>query len=138
MEPSPGTLAVTALVPGLAASVSVARASPSWPVVTITVVPEPLSVPEPLVTVNVTCTFETGLPFPSTTRTSNGSGNVVPAVAVWPYPHTPRMAVNRPPAYVGSELNGMNVTVPTMLSPDACGLIELRGPSESPQKLFVA
>src|SRR5215472_2555173 len=96
--------------------------------------PAPLSVPAPAVTWNVTCTFATGLPFPSTTRTSNGSGNVVPAVAAWPDPHTPRIAVNRPPGYAGTELNGMKVTEPTMLSPEACGLIGVRGPSESPQK----
>ena len=86
--PSPGTAASTLLVPGFGPRVRKHSALPPAAVVTFSTANLSRSFPAPEVTVKVTATFSSPLPFRSLTETTNGSSNREP---VHPRPSSPEI-----------------------------------------------
>jgi hypothetical protein len=98
----PVEVAVTVLAPADVPSVRVENALPSEPVVVLVTDREP----PPVVTANVTLTPLTGLLLASFTITTNGLDNVVPEVALCPFPENRAMLDGDPATPVALNVTG--------------------------------
>ena len=113
---APGAVAVTEYVPAIAFAVNAsAVATPEALDCTVAVMPPPANVPPAPVSgaVNVTLTFDTGLPLASLTLTTNGPKAAL-ARADWPLPELTVTELTVPVVFV--KLNVIGATEPTASS----------------------
>src|ERR1051326_1119735 len=108
---SPVTVAVRVSTLAVEPSVQLPTAPvPAGPVVTTAPVSEPL----PAVTLNVTCTPDTGSASASSTPTAAGVATLVPAVAVWPSPAFLATDAAGPAVPVAVKVTGLPVRLPAL------------------------
>src|ERR1041384_7094094 len=108
---SPVTVAVRVSTLAVEPSVQL----PTAPVPAAPVVPTaPVSEPLPAVTLNVTCTPDTGFAKASFTTTAGGVATLVPAVAVWPSPAFLATDAAGPAVPVAVKVTGLPVRLPAL------------------------